>query len=117
MTFALAPLGAIPGVGTPSPLAGLGGAAGIGGMLPGAAQPSGAVTGAAFGNTLTSAIENLQQVQQNADALAVRAVSGDLEDVHEYTIAASEAKLTMELTAAIRNKAVDAFNEILRMQG
>ena len=50
------------------------------------------------------------------DALAVKAVTGTLDNVHDYTIAASEAKVTLELTAAVRNKAVDAFTEIMRMQ-
>lgn len=71
---------------------------------------------AGFGTALTGAIDNLQGVQATANALAVQAVTGDLDDVHDYTIASSEAKVTLELTAAIRNKAVEAFNEILRMQ-
>ncbi len=55
-------------------------------------------------------------MQSNADTLAVKAVTGDLNDIHDYTIAASEASVAMELTAALRNKAVDAFTEIMRMQ-
>lgn len=72
--------------------------------------------GAAFGATLAGAIENLQSVQETSSELAVRAVTGDLDDIHDYTIAATEAQVTLELTAAIRNKAVDAFTEIMRMQ-
>ncbi|WP_407344565.1 flagellar hook-basal body complex protein FliE [Pengzhenrongella phosphoraccumulans] len=78
----------------------------------GGAQTSG---GVAFGNVAAS-IDSLQGLQSTSDALAVKAVTGDLDNVHDYTIAASEAKVTLELTAAIRNKAVEAFSEIMRMQ-
>jgi flagellar hook-basal body complex protein FliE len=73
-------------------------------------------TGGGFANVLGSSIDSLQTMQSTTDALAVKAVTGTLDNVHDYTIAASEAKVTMELTAAIRNKAVDAFSEIMRMQ-
>lgn len=62
------------------------------------------------------AVDHVQQLQSTSQALAVRAVTGDLDDVHDYTVASSEAKLALELTAAVRNKAVDAFTEIMRMQ-
>lgn len=70
----------------------------------------------AFGSTLASSIDALQGLQSTADDLAVKAVTGDLTDVHDYTIAASEAKVAIELTAAVRNKAIEAFSEIMRMQ-
>jgi len=68
-----------------------------------------------FAATLASSVNGLQSAQSTASDLAIQAVSGDLEDVHDYTIAATEASLAMELTATIRNKAIDAFTEIMRM--
>ena len=44
------------------------------------------------------------------------AVLKNFEVQHDYTIAATQASVAMELTAAVRNRAVDAFNEIMRMQ-
>ena len=38
-----------------------------------------------------------------------------LTDVHDYVIAATQAQLATELTTTVRNKALDAFNEIMRM--
>jgi flagellar hook-basal body complex protein FliE len=51
-----------------------------------------------------------------AKTLAVKAVTGDLTDIHDATIAATRAQVTLELVSAVRNKAVDAFTEIMRMQ-
>ncbi|XBH22133.1 flagellar hook-basal body complex protein FliE [Jonesiaceae bacterium BS-20] len=72
--------------------------------------------GTAFGEILTGAVTGLQSRQDRSSNLAVRAVTGDLDDVHDYTVAASEAKVALELTVAVRNKAVEAFNEVMRMQ-
>jgi flagellar hook-basal body complex protein FliE len=69
-----------------------------------------------FASTLTNAVDGLQTLQSNSDDLAVKAVTGDLTDIHQATIAATRAQVTLELVAAVRNKGVDAFNEIMRMQ-
>jgi flagellar hook-basal body complex protein FliE len=69
-----------------------------------------------FGSVIVNALEGLQATQNNADNLAVKAATGDLNDVHDYMIAASEASLATEYTVAVKNRAVEAFNEIMRMQ-
>jgi flagellar hook-basal body complex protein FliE len=69
-----------------------------------------------FAGKLSASLETLQRLQTNADNLAVRAATGQLTDVHDYIIAATEASLATQLTVAVRNKALDAFNEIMRMQ-
>ena len=68
-----------------------------------------------FADVLTGAIENVQGAQSNADSLAVQAATGDLKDVHDYMIAAQEASLTTEMFVTLKNKAVEAFTEIMRM--
>jgi flagellar hook-basal body complex protein FliE len=80
---------------------------------------AGAVTGSdgsGFASTLTGAVDNLQQLQSTSKELAVTAVTGDLSDIHNATLASSRAQITLELMATVRNKGVDAFNEIMRMQ-
>ncbi|MDR6972270.1 flagellar hook-basal body complex protein FliE [Leifsonia shinshuensis] len=72
--------------------------------------------GASFGNALTGAVDDLQQLQGTSDKLAIQAVTGNLDDIHDATIASTRAQVTLELVAGVRNKAVDAFNEIMRMQ-
>lgn len=78
-----------------------------------AAQPT---DGSGFGTALSGAVDNLQELQSTSNTLAIQAVTGDLNDIHTATIAATRAQVTMELVAAVRNKGVDAFNEIMRMQ-
>ena len=72
--------------------------------------------GSAFASTLAGAVDGIAGKQATSAELALQAVSGNLDDVHDYTIAATEAAVALELTVALRNKAVDAFNEIMRMQ-
>jgi flagellar hook-basal body complex protein FliE len=77
--------------------------------------PSKVGTGAAFGDMLVKGIDNLEAVQDKSDRLAVQAATGDLDDIHDYTLAATEASVTAQLTVAVRNRAMEAFNEIMRM--
>ncbi|MET4094891.1 flagellar hook-basal body complex protein FliE [Arthrobacter sp. UYCu712] len=72
--------------------------------------------GSGFASTLTGAVDNLQQLQSTSKELAVSAVTGNLDDIHNATLAASRAQITLELMATVRNKGVDAFNEVMRMQ-
>ncbi|BBE21610.1 hypothetical protein MN0502_04930 [Arthrobacter sp. MN05-02] len=72
--------------------------------------------GSGFATSLTSAVDNLQSLQSASNGLAVQAVTGDLTDIHNATLASTRAQVTLELVAAVRNKGVDAFNEIMRMQ-
>ena len=89
---------------------------GIGGT--GGVESTGGVAGAAvadFGRILSQGIENLQNVHDRADALSVQAATGDLTAIHDYTITATEAAVATQLTTAVRNKALEAFQEIMRM--
>jgi flagellar hook-basal body complex protein FliE len=88
----------------------------------GAIPPGDTVAGTAgaagqqgFGTALTRALDGLQATQARADTLAVQAATGDLTNVHDYMIAATEASLATELTVAVRNKAVEAFTSIMNM--
>jgi flagellar hook-basal body complex protein FliE len=68
-----------------------------------------------FGAMLGQGLEKLQGIQGHADTLAVQAATGKLSNLHDYTIAATEAQVATQLTAAVRNRALEAFNEIMRM--
>lgn len=78
-----------------------------------AADPA---AGAEFGSMVLDGLDRLEGLTDRADGLAVQAATGKLDNIHDYTIAASEASVATQLTVALRNKAVEAFNEIMRMQ-
>lgn len=78
-------------------------------------QAAGSTHGAEFGNMVLDGIDRLEATQDKSDKLAVQAATGDLDSIHDYTIAATEASVTAQLTVAVRNRALEAFNEIMRM--
>jgi flagellar hook-basal body complex protein FliE len=69
-----------------------------------------------FAGLLSKGLEGVQASQSKASDLAVQVADGTLADPAQYTMAATEAALGLQLTMAIRNKAVEAFQEIMRMQ-
>jgi flagellar hook-basal body complex protein FliE len=80
-----------------------------------AASAAGATSGGDFAKVLEGGLDHLNQVQGKADDLALQAATGSLQDPHDYLIASTQASLATELTVAVRNKAVEAFNDIMRM--
>jgi flagellar hook-basal body complex protein FliE len=68
-----------------------------------------------FGDKLTSALENVQGAQSKADDLSMQVATGQLTDIHDYMIAANQAEIATQLTVAVRNKAVEAFNQVMNM--
>ncbi len=100
---------------------GAAGAAGFAPLAPPQASPApgAAGVGAAgtdFGDLVLDGLDRLDGVQKSADHLAVQAATGELQNVHDYTIAATQAQVSTQVTVALRNKAVEAFTEIMRMQ-
>jgi flagellar hook-basal body complex protein FliE len=110
MTSPISALGAISG------LSGVGGVSGIDGVA--GASTTSAVSGpnTDFAGMLSKGLESVQASQSTASDLAVQVANGTLQDPAQYTMAATEASLGLQLTMAIRNKAVEAFQEIMRMQ-
>ena len=81
-----------------------------------AAQGTSGTTGPSFGTLVVDGLEKLEAMTDRTDNLSVKAATGDLGAIHDYTIAATETQVATQLTVALRNKAVEAFQEIMRMQ-
>ena len=104
----------IGGISFPSAFTGLSGVTGAA-ATPDAVAQAPAAGDNGFADVLVSSLEELQAKQSTSDGLAVQAATGDLRDVHDYMIAANEAKLATEMLVTVKNKAVEAFNEVMRM--
>lgn len=81
----------------------------------GAVDPGAGVRGLDFGAMLGGRLDSLAAMDGTTSSLAAQAATGDLENIHDYVIAAQEMQTATELTTTIRNKALEAFSEIMRM--
>lgn len=73
-------------------------------------------SGGDFLSSFSRALSELDSAQSSADAFAVQAATGDLESISSYMVASNQAQLLTELTVAVRDRAVEAFNDIMRIQ-
>lgn len=69
-----------------------------------------------FSAFLKDSIEKVNQTQIESDKLTEKLISGQDVDLHQVMIAAQKASITTQLTLEIRNKAVEAYQEMMRMQ-
>jgi len=68
-----------------------------------------------FGQMLRDALKQVNDLQAEADNLAQKLATGEISDVHTVMIASEKATLALELTVQIRNKVIEAYQEIMRM--
>lgn len=72
--------------------------------------------GPAFGETLRTAVDRVDGAQKAADAQVEAFVSGETENTHEVMIALNQAELHFQLMTEVRNKLLDGYQELMRMQ-
>ena len=69
-----------------------------------------------FMSTIMESLQNVQQSSANANAQIGQLVSGQGAELANVLITAEKASLEMQFTLAIRNKLVESYQEIIRMQ-
>ena len=69
-----------------------------------------------FGATIADALESVSQAEFNADMLAQDVATGGDTSVQELMVAMTKASLSVDLLVQVRNRAVEAYQEIMRMQ-
>lgn len=80
-------------------------------------RPSGRIEGGSesFGEVLKNALAEVNDWQLKADQGAMEVASGRVEDLHEVVLTAEKADLSLQLALQIRNKILEAYQEIMRM--
>jgi flagellar hook-basal body complex protein FliE len=69
-----------------------------------------------FADVLTSSLEKVNNLQSERSAMISSFASGETQNVHELMIAMQKAGLAMNMTSAVRNKVIEAYRELSRMQ-
>jgi flagellar hook-basal body complex protein FliE len=78
----------------------------------GAKQDSG---NTGFMDTLRTAVDQVGQLQSEADTQVAGMLNGNGQDVHSAMIAVEKANLTFELMVQVRNKIISAYQEVSRI--
>ncbi len=71
---------------------------------------------ASFSELLGGIVSDVNQMQQTAAHSTDKLLAGELEDVHQVVVAMEEAQTSFKLLMEVRNKMVDAYREVMRMQ-
>jgi len=69
-----------------------------------------------FTEMLEAAVQDVNKLQKTAQQKNIDLAAGRVEDISEVMIAAEKANIALQLTAQVRNKVVEAYQEIMRMQ-
>lgn len=88
---------------------------GFGKSLPSPAGPKAGDPGE-FGNLLKDAIDKVDDVQKHADGELTSWVAGENENLHEVMISMNHAQLSFQLMTEVRNRLLETYQELMRMQ-
>ncbi|RHW33310.1 flagellar hook-basal body complex protein FliE [Neobacillus notoginsengisoli] len=79
-------------------------------------KPHSAGESTSFGTLLNQHIQDANGAVKNFEMKAGALARGEAINLHDVTIAAQKANIAVSLTAQVRDKAIEAYQEIMRMQ-
>lgn len=71
--------------------------------------------GTSFMEHLKSGLAEVNDMQKKADTMAMEVASGKSENLHETMLATTQAEITFNLMVQLRNRALEAYQEVMRM--
>ena len=72
--------------------------------------------GTDFSKFLNDALNQVDALQSNVDAASLKVATGKSQDLSELMVALEKANLSLSLTVSVRDKVLDAYNQVMRMQ-
>ena len=85
-------------------------------QLAGAASRTQQQSGASFKDTLSKFMSDVNSMQIKADESIEKMAAGEITDVHQVMNAAEEAKVAFNMMMEVRNKVMDAYDELMRIR-
>ncbi len=73
-------------------------------------------TSNAFSDMLNQVMEQTGATENEAQKQATSLLTGETDSIHSVVLASEKAEVALQLTLQIRNKVLDAYNEVMRMQ-
>ncbi len=87
------------------------------GAEPGKAAPANAGQAlGGFGGALVDAVQTLDQLQKEPEEQGVKLAAGEPVELHDVMLAQDRASLGFQLAVQVRNKLVEAYQDVMRMQ-
>lgn len=77
---------------------------------------AGATSGKSFADTLKEAVGNVNEMQKASDKAAQNLATGKTDNVADVMIAAEKADIALKVMVQVRNKIIDAYQEVMKMQ-
>ena len=103
----VAPIGAVGAAVTGAPLQG---------VTPGAgASRTAAPTDTGFGDLVQAGLQNVSKLEHTADAAVQDLATGGPTRIEDVMIATSQAQMGIELLARVRDRALEAYQEVMRL--
>ncbi|MBP1930785.1 flagellar hook-basal body complex protein FliE [Ammoniphilus resinae] len=69
-----------------------------------------------FSEVLSQYLNDANKQMLESENLTAKLATGEVNNLHEVTIAAQKASIALQLTVQVRDKALEAYQEIMRMQ-
>jgi len=69
-----------------------------------------------FADTLRTSLDKVNDLQITKNAMIESFASGETQNVHELMISLQKAGLAVNMTSAVRNKVLEAYKELTRLQ-
>lgn len=69
-----------------------------------------------FASVLQDAIDQVNNSQNNADSMTTQLINGGNVDLSQVMVAQQEANITLQTAVQVRNKVIDAYQQIMNMQ-